>query len=161
MIGFYLGWWAAAWGASHSFAWIGPVVSVVLVGIHLRLTTDRKAEGIFILSMGLVGFLVETLAIQFGLFQLSSLERLAPLWIVSMWILFALTFEGMLALTMKPILLVLGAAVGGPISYYAGEKMGLITYARPLALSIVLHALLWSALVPLLIWLRRRIYLRF
>ena len=151
---FNLGWWACAVGASQGHAGLGLIPIPFILGIHLRSAPVWRGELVFLIALAIVGFAVDTVLIQAHLFELRSGYPVAAGWIVGMWILFGQTFESMLALRRRLWLLCGAAAMTGPLSYYAGESLNLLTYARPLAVSLLLHGLLWALLIPALFKMR-------
>ena len=58
----------------------------------------------------------------------------APYWILSMWVLFATTLNVSLAwLHGRYTLAAVFGAIGGPLSYLAGARLGAVTLAEPRA----------------------------
>jgi hypothetical protein len=76
--------------------------------------------------------------------------NLAPYWIVALWALFATTLNVSMGwLRGRPLLAVLMGAVGGPLSYLAGEELGGIELTEPVAALSAL-AVAWAVAMPLL-----------
>lgn len=158
LIGFYIGWWATIWGVGKGWNWLALVFALSMWSVQAIWSGGRPRESIFIGVLAIIGFFTESCLIQIGLFSIEPPHEVAPLWMVSLWIMFASTFEGMTSnFEKRQYLLIIGAAIGGPFSYYAGEKLGLIRYSRPLGMSLLIHGVLWALLVPSLIWLRKQI----
>lgn len=147
---FNVGWWACALGASHGFPWAGPVLLPVLVGIHLKYAPVPRGEALFFVGLAALGFGVDTGLIRAGLFTVIPQENHAPLWLVAMWVLLGLTWESMLMMRKNRILMIVSAAASGPFTYYCGEAMEILTYARPLWISLTLHGIVWTILTPLI-----------
>jgi hypothetical protein len=75
----------------------------------------------------------------------------APIWIVAMWVVFSTTLNVSLAWLKRSLpLAVLFGAVGGPIAYVAGEKLGGLVFVQPTPALIAL-AIGWAAITPLLL----------
>jgi Protein of unknown function (DUF2878) len=152
---FNIGWWACALGASYGHHWIGPTLLPIWMLLHARIMPNPKGETLFLVMLGVIGFAVDSALIQAGLFRLTpEPSPWAPLWLVSMWILFGITFESTLLLRRRLALLLVLGAISGPISYFAGEALKVLEYARPLWLSLLLHGLIWAITYPLLFHLR-------
>lgn len=151
---FNIGWWACAIGAKQGHPWLGPALMPVWLGMHLYYSPVARGESLFLAGIAIVGFGLDTALIHAGLFATVPASAFAPLWLVSMWVLLGQTFENMLAMRRNIYLLCVMGAMSGPLSYYAGESMGVLFYARPLWLTLPVHAILWSLLIPLLFWLR-------
>jgi hypothetical protein len=56
----------------------------------------------------------------------------------------------------RPVLTVLMGAVGGPLSYLAGEKLGAIELTQPVQ-ALAALAVAWAIAMPLLMWLASRL----
>lgn len=153
-ITFNIGWWACALGAARGMPWLGPAVTPLFIGVHLYFSPTAKGEAIFFSLLALVGFALDTALIQFGLFTMTPVSFFAPAWLVSMWLLMGMTFESMLMLRRKPLLLALSGAVSGPLSYYFGEALKVLEYQRPLWLALAIHAVIWIAITPILFMIR-------
>lgn len=147
---FYVGWWACALGASYGYTWVGPTLIPVWVGLHLIFSPTRKGELLFIVAMAGLGFLIDTICIQTGLFRIEPAMPVAPLWLVAMWVLWAITFESMVLLRQHLALLILTGAISGPITYFAGKSLNIIHFGQPYWLTIGLHGILWGTILPLL-----------
>ena len=73
-----------------------------------------------------------------------------PIWIVILWILFAITLNHSLAwLKGRTSLAMLFGLMGGPLVYLAGEKLLAVTIASPNTLIVL--AIGWALITPLLI----------
>ncbi len=49
------------------------------------------------------------------------------------------------------------AAIGSPLSYVAGERLGAVAILEPRTTSLVAVALSWAVFVPLALWARARL----
>ncbi len=155
-LSFNLGWWACALGPRYQIDWVGPVFMPLWLGLHLYFTpkTMRLGEGLFLLSLGLLGFAVDTVLIYFGIFEVRPAAALTPVWLVCMWILLGLTFESMLVMRRSLALVCLMGVLSGPLSYLFAQAVDILKYAEPAWRSLAIHGAVWAALMPLLFLLR-------
>lgn len=151
---FYVGWWASALGAKHGMPWLGPALVPFAVGLHLAFSPVRKGELRFVILLAFTGLIIDSVLIKLQLFTITGGETYAPQWLVAMWVLLGLTFEGMLAMRRNFWLLVLAGGLTGPLTYIWCEGVELLSYSRPLWYSLPLHAVFWAALTPLIFKLR-------
>lgn len=151
---FNLGWWACAIGASRGWPWFGPALLPLWMGLHLYYAPVRKGEALFLVLIGTLGFVIDTAFLHLGLFTLASKSLFAPAWLVTMWILLGQNFESMLMMRRNRWLLALSGAISGPLSYYCGEAVNVLHYARPLWMTLSAHAVFWALLMPMLFKLR-------
>lgn len=153
------GWFACVIGAANGMPWIGLFAVVLIVAIHLRLARRVGPELRLILSAVVIGLVADSLLVLAGLVRYPSgnwIEGLAPYWILAMWGLFATTLNvSMKWLRNRELLAVLFGAVGGPLAYLAGEKLGAITFVQP-PYALVALALIWAFAMPLLVRLAVR-----
>ncbi len=160
-IGFQVCWFACVLGAAHSLEWIGPLVVLAWCGLCVRTARGRVREALALLTVGGLGALVAAVELHFGWleFRGASLSpRIAPAWIVALWIAFASTFEASLRwVTRRPALAAAFALVGAPLSYLAGERFGSLTVVGPRTTALVGIGVLWAFALPLAAWGYRRL----
>jgi hypothetical protein len=160
LIAFKIGWFASVFGAANELSFLGPLVIVVVIGIHLARATIPAAEVQLILVAGAFGMVCDTLLLSTGWLSYPSgvlVTGLSPLWIVGMWMLFATTFNTTLKWLQNnlPLAALIGA-VSGPASYFFGEKLGAVVF-NDYAAAMVGLAVVWGVAVPLLMLLARRL----
>lgn len=159
-VAFQLGWFACVLGAANALPWLGPVVVAAVVSLHLATARRPLPELYLVLAAMLLGLVVDSLLLATGWLNYSVglwLPGFAPYWIVAMWALFATTLNVSMGwMRGRPVLTVLMGAVGGPLSYLAGERLGAIelTHAVP---ALAALALAWAVAMPLLMWLAARL----
>lgn len=151
--GFVLGWLACVGGAARGLAWAGPAAAAVLVGLHLAVTRDPARELRRLAAVGAFGAALESVAVSLGLYGYAGgwgIWWLAPAWIVALWVMLAATFESSLAwLDGRPRLTALIGALGGPLSFSAGVRMGAAGFVASPLLSLAALSALWAAALPL------------
>jgi hypothetical protein len=154
--GFQSVWFLSLFGAGTHRSWLGAIALAVFTVWHFRATPNPRAELLLVGIACVVGFVVDTTFIQADLLAYSEplpFAAVAPYWILGMWINFALTLNGSMRWLQGRYLLaaVLGA-IGGPLAYVAGIKLGA---AELLASATVVYgalAVVWAIAVPLLVW---------
>lgn len=151
---FNVGWWGCALGASRGWPWLGPAMLPILAGLHLYFAPVAKGEAVFLVALGFIGFAIDTAFLHAGLFSVNAFTGVAPMWLISMWILLGMTFESMLMMRRNRWLMLLSGAMSGPLSYYCCEAVHVLHYARPLWVSLPLHAAVWALLLPVLFRVR-------
>lgn len=160
VIAFQFGWFACVLGAAHDQPWLGSAVVAVLVAVHLA-TAIRPAVEVRLVAAALViGVVWETLLLACGWIEYSTgviWAGVAPLWIVMLWALFAITLNSSLG-WLKGRLLVAAVfgAVGGPLAYWGGVRLGALVFVEPL-FAVIALAVGWAVLTPLLVVLAQRL----
>ncbi len=160
VIAFQFGWFACVLGAAHDQPWLGSAVVAVLVAVHLA-TAIRPAVEVRLVAAALViGLVWETLLLAGGWIEYSTgvvWAGVAPLWIVMLWALFAITLNSSLG-WLKGRLLVAAVfgAVGGPLAYWGGVRLGALVFVEPL-FAVIALAVGWAVLTPMLVVLAQRL----
>ena len=152
---FQLGWFACVLSPQHS--WLLAVPLMVL-GVHLSWLSSWGAEGKLLLSTLLIGVILDSTLLHIGLFDFGQPRLLVPLWLALLWPLLASTLRLCLAWTARPWWRssLLGAA-SAPLSYYAGAQLAGVTLPYGTALTLLVLALIWAVLLPLLHLLAARL----
>lgn len=155
---FQAAWFAAVLGAAKGVPWLGPVAMVPVLGVHLALADNRSGELKLLIAAGTLGFLFDTAMVAAGVFlPVAYLFRhpLSPPWMVSLWLNFAATLNVSLAwLRGRYSMAAVFGAIGGPLAYYSGARMG-ATEALPAVGDMLVLALGWGCMTPVLVWLAR------
>jgi hypothetical protein len=158
-VAFQLGWFACVLGAAAGFPWFGPVVVAAAVALHLVMARAPLPELYLVLAAMMLGLVADSVLLATGWLSYSVglwLPGLAPYWIIAMWALFATTLNVSMGwMRGRPVLTVLMGAVGGPLSYLAGEKLGAIELTQPVQ-ALAALAVAWAIAMPLLMWLASR-----
>lgn len=157
---FQLGWIACVLGGTGKWHWVGTFLVLGIVVFHLSRASRPRVELLLIVLAVFVGALWDSLLVwmnileyQHGVFN----NELAPHWIIAMWALFATTFNVSLRwLKNRPVLAILFGAVGGPLSYFAGSRLGAV--AMPdMFLALTTLAVGWALFMPLLMSLSKHL----
>ncbi len=160
-VGFQSVWFLSLFGAGTQRSWLGAVALVLFTIWHFLSAHNWRAELLLVAIACVVGFIVDTAFIQLNLLAYSEplpFAAVAPYWILGMWINFALTLNGSMRWLHGRYRLAAGlGAIGGPLAYVAGVKLGA---AELLASSAVVYgalAVVWAGAVPLLVWVTEQV----
>lgn len=159
VVAFKVGWLSSVVGGANGIPYLGPLVVLVAIVLHLYLVREPRRELALILMTALIGAFWDSVMVSVGWVSYDTgmfAAGLAPYWIIGMWMLFATTLNVAFR-RLQPHLVfaaVLGA-VSGPLSYIAGEKIGAITFVdKPAALTGL--AVAWAIMLPGLLVLARQ-----
>ena len=137
---------------------IGVVAAVVL--LHLVRARRPLTEAVLLAIAAAIGALWDGQLAGHGWLTYPSgmfAPWIAPSWIIAMWVAFATTLNVSLRwLHGRYGLAMLFGAVGGPLAYYAGERLGGVQFSDPL-LALSLLAAGWALITPTLIFLATRL----
>lgn len=164
VIAFQAGWFAAVLGAAHDMAWFGICSIPAILGLHLILSPDWKPELLLAFTAAVIGFVFDTLLIVAGIFTPVFYllpPPFSPPWMVLLWVNFSITLNvSLVRLHGRYRLGALLGAVGGPVAYLSGAKLGAMTEIPDMKSLFVLSAA-WAAAVPVLLLTAARIRRRF
>jgi hypothetical protein len=152
---FQLGWFACVLGGNS--LWLLLAGGALLA--HLLWVSRSLAQVRLIAVVCVLGSTVDSLLLNAGVFAFKQPGVLIPFWLVLLWALLAITLNHCLAWTAKPLWrAILLGAIGGPLSYYAGQRLGAVQFPLGLWPTLLGLSLLWAGLFPLLStcsrWLR-------
>ncbi len=151
---------AAVVGAALGHGDAGAVLASGLIALHLYLARERRRELGLLALATVTGLAVETWQLQTGTYRLLSgapPAGLPPLWLLALWAQFATTFRysGRSVLA-RPVPALLFGAVGGPLAFLAGERLGAVALTTPLWPGLLRLAVGWTAALALFSWVVRR-----
>jgi len=159
-VAFQLGWFACVLGGANDLALAGTLAVAAVVGMHLVLAQRPGPEALLIAVAAAVGLAWDSMLVALGLMNYPSgnfAPGLAPHWIVAMWALFATSLNlSMSWLKGRPRLAAVFGAVGGPLAYLAGERLGGLQMPDPVA-ALGIQAIGWAVILPLLTRLAGRL----
>lgn len=157
---FQAGWFAAVLGAAGDLPWIGVLAVAVVAAVHLA-RAARPLPELALLGLAVAaGAAFETLLVQSGWLRFEGgmiAAGTAPLWMVALWANFATTLNvSMRLLRSRLLLAALFGAIGAPLAYYAGARLGAVDLVATLPALLAIGAG-WLVLCPLLFAAARRL----
>lgn len=131
---FQIGWLIAVEGASRDRPWPGPATVAVVLLVHLALVgpRERAAQLAYALAVGLAGTALDSGLHALGVTGYAARgepwpDVLTPPWITALWVAFATLPRFSLAwLRGRWALAAALGALGGPLSYYGGARLGAV-----------------------------------
>lgn len=150
---FQAAWFICVLGAAYDQTYPALAISLVILLIHFALIKNRLLELKLIVIAGIFGLLFDGALLNFNLILYNDPGLpypLTPIWIVMLWMIFAMTLNHSLAwLSQKIYLSILFGALGGPLAYIAGEKLGAISLLS--TNSIISLSIGWAVITPTLL----------
>jgi len=151
--GYQAAWIAATAGAARGWWWAGPAAALAFATWQLAASRERRADALLVCGAAAIGFAVDSAFARSELIGYAAAvpwPGLAPVWIVALWMCFALTLNHSLAYLKRHALAgaALGA-VGAPLAYSAAAGLGALVLAEPES-ALAALAVVWALVVPLL-----------
>ncbi len=161
IIAFQAVWLASVVGAANGIAWLGAVLLIPFAIWQLRVSKDPAYDRRAIVLLCLAGVLVDSaypLAGALGYASPWPSARLAPAWLVLMWVNLALTLNHSLAwLRGRYLLAAIFGGAGGGLSYFAGYRLGAVEVYWSTGTVFVLIGVVWAVALPILYGLLDRL----
>lgn len=150
---FYLGWIFVIKDVLNGYYFWGILLTFLIILLHLWRSPRRTFEATLIVTMMLLGPLLDTILILSGVLtyqgMLSCCPWMAPPWIATLWGLFATSINHSLAWVGRSLwLTVATGAIGGTVSYYAAIKAGAAHFLIDEPMGIGAIALAWAIAMP-------------
>lgn len=144
----------AIWFSAVLVGWqwaIWPLVALFLHGLIKE--RGQHAYG-FLLLFAFAGIALDTLWFSLGWFRMPdpSVWHVAgmPLWLMCMWPAFALTLGSSLSWWRQwPLTFILACAVAGPLSYFAGMRLGALHITDQGFIALVC---VWTLAGTVIVW---------
>ncbi|MBS1192331.1 MAG: hypothetical protein H6Q97_310 [Nitrospirae bacterium] len=150
---FQAAWFAAVLGAAHGMPWLGVVAVPMALALHLALSPTWRPELLLALATAGTGFVFDSILVASGSFSPIPYVFPAPfssLWMAMLWVNLATTMNVSMGwLSGRYALAAVFGAIGGPVAYYSGAKLGAMT-RLPDAGGLVGIGIAWAIALPLL-----------
>lgn len=125
------------------------IVAPAIIAYILMLLLSGTVKIQQILLPAAFGMAVDTLLTVSGVFVFSPGPLILPLWLCALWLAFATTLPlSLRVLSRHPVLAAVAGAVGFPLSYLAGFKLGAVGFGLPLSVVMILLIFIWALLLP-------------
>lgn len=152
-------WFVAVVAAARGDPWSGLLALGPYLALHLWLVPreERKRELYFVAAVGALGATIDSVleALEVTRYPSSKAQWPwigVPPFIVALWIAFAtLPRFSMRWLEPRPVLAAVLGACAGPLSYYAGVRLGATAFGPQPAMTWSLLALEYAIATPLLL----------
>ncbi len=164
---FQITWFACVLGSAKGLTW-PAIVSFMALACYQLQAKNRHANDLHLLVLSIaLGLIVDTFWVQSGMMIFTEngpIDGLAPLWIIFLWMGFALTINHSLYwLSKHPALPALMGLFGGPMSYFAGLKFGAVEYQQNYVLVSLALGIAWALALVVMVrfnqktWARQRV----
>ncbi len=159
-VAFQIGWFACVLGAAHGQPWTGVVIAAAVVAVHAA-RAALPAPELKLVAIALVtGAVWDSALASLGWIDFTAgtlVSGIAPPWIIALWALFATTLNISLDwLKGRWLAAALFGAIGGPLSYWAGVRLGAVVFVEPVPALIAL-GVGWAVITPLLLLLAKHL----
>jgi hypothetical protein len=160
-LGFQLVWLASVGGAAYGWWWAGPAALIPFAIWQIATSRWPRADLLLMCAAAGAGFAIDSVWTQSGLMQFASPSpspAWAPVWIVAMWMGFALTLNHSLAaLKTHPRIAFAFGLLGGPLAYWIADSAWNAVDIVPGATAYVALGIAWAVATPLMLYAAERL----
>jgi hypothetical protein len=153
---YQVGWFACILGAAWGWPVTGAALGIALIGVHVVIVGPQWRDELTLVGVALVlGLVIEGFHVWSGTYARFTsgmvVAWMSPPWLLVMWAQFATICRGSLKRVMlEPWRAVLFGALGGPIAFWAGERLGAVELATPSAVVFIRLGVTWAVAMGLL-----------
>lgn len=162
VLGFQAVWLASVAGAGAGLAWAGPLAALAFAAAMLA-WGGRTRDDLRLLAVALpLGLALDSAFAASGWLVYAEAwpwAGVAPAWIASLWVGFALTLNHSMArLRHWPLAAAALGLVGGPLAYWtAAGAFDAVSFGAPVTSVLVALAVGWAAVLPLVFAIDQRL----
>jgi hypothetical protein len=150
---YQLGWFACVLGAASGRPWLGSALGILPIAAHVGLSCRRGDALALAVATAALGVAVDVPQIGLGTLRFgigAVVPWLPPPWLVLVWAQFAMTFHfGLGWLQRHPLRAAAFGALGGPLAFLGGARLGVVALHPALWPSLLSLALTWAIAMPL------------
>ncbi len=157
LLGYQASWFVAVVAAGHGAWWPGVVATLAYAAWQLASAPDREGALRALALALLAGLVVDGLLARAGALRFAAATPAfptgaAPLWILGLWLAFAMTLTRSLAFLQQRLgLAAVFGAVGAPLAYLGAERgWHAVAFASPAWQVLLALAIAWAVVLPLL-----------
>ncbi len=149
-------WFVAVTSGAGGHWWPGVAAVSTVVAVHLLVSARPGHEGVRLVLAGLFGFAADSLLGYTGACSWSggaAEGRLPPAWLTALWLNFATMLTASLMwLVPRWRLAMAFGAVGGPLAYLAGARLGALSFPHGAAIGLTAVGLCWAVAMAVLVY---------
>lgn len=158
---FQASWWAAILAARSGADLLGIAAVLAFNVPFIWASESRRGFAAFVAAATVFGIVVDSAMVASGTFRISAGWQPAPWlcapWLAAMWLNLAVSIDTCMGwMKGRPLLASAFGAVGGPLSYWAGERLGVVAFDIPTPAALGVLAAAWALAMPALLWMHER-----
>jgi hypothetical protein len=142
---FQIGWFACVMGGNT----IALLSALLVLLAHWFFISKSFAEWRLIFLVAIAGTLIDSILFATNIFTDGSERSFAPLWLISLWLIFPTTLNHSFAwLHQRLGLAIVLGAIAGPLSYLAGVKLGAVNFGVEPMQAMLVIGVIWAIFLP-------------
>ena len=147
----------AIWLSAVLWGNVGAAAGCVIILFLFTISERRRDDFRMVWSLILLGLLVDGSLHQLDFFTFTTTGWPIPFWLLVIWAGLAMTIHHSLAwLKERLFLAAIFGGIGGPAAYWAGTRLGAAAFNWSLSTSLLLMAVIWSLILPVIMLVSRK-----
>ncbi len=150
LTGYQLTWLACVFGEiKFSYPFLGFWVGIIFLATYFYFNQNKKKFIQISLFISVPGYIFDSLMVYFQIYNFEATVKLGtlPLWMIVLWLSFSTLFDEILVYFKNyKILGSILSGILGPLTYYLGEPIGVITVYN-FQFFIILMIFFWMILM--------------
>ncbi len=149
-----IGIYQAVWFMCVFLENLGALLSIPLLILHLYLSPCKIQDAKQMGTLLLAGIIIDGTLHMLGFISYNVPAYPIPLWLATIWLgLATLPHHSLSWLKGRMLLASLFGALGGPLAYWAGVRVGAASFNWSLIQSLTTLAVIWAILWPLAMYI--------
>ena len=129
---------------------LGALLSLPLLALHFLFSGKRAADARMMAILVTLGLIIDGSLRVAGVLALSGWGWPIPVWLATIWIgLATLPHHSLWWMRSRILVNILFGAIGGPLAYWGGTRLGAAAFPLSLEFSLLVLAVVWAVLWPL------------
>ena len=148
LIGFKVTWLGCVMGEIYISSYFGLIVGIIYLFIFFYFEKNKKSAFNIILIFSIAGYSFDSFLSYSDLYKINSDINFLflPIWFLVLWPSFSSLLVNLFSFLKNNLIIsILFGAIFGPLSYYAGIALGLVTIIN--YESFILMSLFWGLLM--------------
>ena len=150
LTGYQITWLACVFGEKNfSFPMLGLWVGIIFFVTYFYFNNNKQKFIQTSLLISVPGYMFDSLMVYFQIYEFESIIKLGtlPIWMIILWLSFSILFDEILIfLKNYKILGIILSGILGPLTYYLGEPIGVLSIYY-LHIFIILMIVFWMILM--------------
>ena len=149
------GWFICVLGAAGGRPLLAALAGLVPVLVHLALVRQPGREARLLLAALALGLVIDSLHLHTGILRFPAggpFPALPPPWLLVLWLQFSTALHFSLAwLSGRPLVALAFGAIGGPLAYWAGVRLGAAWFGPDLGRALAQIGIGWVIAMAILL----------
>lgn len=161
-LGYQAVWFVTLFSASAGHFWFGFFSSLVFSALMLVFGGNAKQDCRIVVIGLILGISIDTVFAASGWIDYAQAWpsiKIAPLWIIALWLSFSFTLNHSMSFLRNNYLLAAAFGfIGGPLAYWCADRVfDVISYGTHTSLVMLALGVCWGLVIPAIFYIDKRV----